>query len=1365
MAAIQAQARRLWLPAVLLCVGLITTVAAAADRPLRVCLPPAPHTQELKKLTAAERLQMCVSLFFRDRLAALPNVEVMNEEWAGAVLFFGGPATRGTAAVSSLAEFRTSAPVDVVLLYAEKEAPFGCTILSDKGTDVVPPPARRETTAWLRAVADRLGPALGLDARATTALGDCGTASPAMVEACLLSQRIATPWVINSGEQQLVCLRPFIQEVGKQPMLAGAVLRAGTVLSTDTRKPENVLTGVETLRLAVVAALGTPEEDEALAFMRQTVHGRDTLEKELAGLVKALAADATEGLMDGDAGGRADEPKLAGAGGLARDLGAIRCLAAMKSAALKNLLPRLVAHEEAAVRAAAGYALGALDTAPVDLAEKLTADPDPVVAATGQYALWRRGKASPAAAEAARRLVNTAPVSPPALEFLAGVGTGADEPALRRLLKGTMAERRLAVTGLARLAKLTVDDFRACLQSADDALLALGLKAMDAKTAAACRDALAALANQPHGSAAESARRALRPLRPADDLKAQLAFDLEVEHLYLRLRTIERLAHMKEGWSLALLEEATKNTDPQVRAATLLALNSTWPDAATKALPRLLRDPTIWVRVHACSLAAAAKAPALKEAVTAALAAETDSTCRIHLETALGKPPPKPVNGFAADQTRFGLCGYSTLAATSPFGWYYNLTVEVNEVGRQAHDSGKTFIGRANTVCGNPVQAIFHPLWRDRWWTNLRQELKDLQWLDGIVLGEESMYARPWQLWDTGWRCFCVEAGIDAEKIAGDRAKLNAAETRAYLDWEEERAVDGFNRMYDFIKLDQGAPRPGFLVGTYMPDQNGPNIAEHRWKFDVGGAYWYQCDNRIRYNMVRHQRTVWPQRPVMYLVSGNAGLPVLADVNYKLKVPDSLVLNRAANAYTDSVCVWAAGGEPGYFIAYLFMAKDVKPGPMASGKWVWIEDLAPKSPILDDAVAYVWNGVDTQYRNDAELQKVKAADGAPEEVAKQAATKDDGLEEPDLANDEFSKRAAADRERFRLGFYFEQKALYDIARAFTGMPKPQQDYAALMVGDRTALPQFTALDGYDTIELLNQLPLCSLAKYRLIGIDLPPSAPVRDATIVAVRTWLKEQPGLLYVRGFLSTDNANEASTAADHDGRLQEDWPWEADIAFAKDHYTLQGGTAKALAGDAATCTQALWRRDGFKGAVLFDCGKTAPAEFQARLNGIHKEHGAGLAADGVPGMIRASCGKLAACASNGHAADETKLAGVDLFTGEPDPVVAKTRCAAVTAGSFRSTYAAADNGVTVLGDAPVKEVKAIPGGLEVTCAGLIRASAVQGEVTVKPEPPRIEGKPEAIMKWVLFGTENGIARWPTGAGQAVFVRCPGTVTITAAP
>jgi HEAT repeat protein len=1361
--------------AALLALGIAVAAASAGEQPVRVCLPSAPYNKDgPSRMTPAERTQGCIALHFRERLSRLPNVEVMSDEWANAVLFFGGQDMRGHSAEPTFADFRAGAPVDVVVLCREQDGKLLCSVLSERGSEAVPGPATTDSVAWLQAVAAKLGPALGLDAKASGALVDFGSAPAAMVEACLLSQRIVGAWVTNSGDAQLGCLRPFIQDVGKHPVLASAVLRAGVALSKDSRKPENAARCVEMLRLALVVALGTPIEEEAVAYVRQAAHGRETIEKELAELVVPLATDEADALLeavalleaaDGKGTGEVliekDRPQARGSTGLPKRIGAIRCLAGMQSARLKALLPRLAAHEDPAVRAAAAYALADVDSGANALIGKLAADRNSAVAFAGKFAAWRRGhKSAPVLAEA-RSLFTAGSRTPEIVDVLASLGTEEDEPRLRSLLTGTMEERRKAFEGLARCKRLSGDDFRACLGSVDDTLLAFSLQHMDAKTAAACRDRLVALANQSHGVAAEAARGALRPLRPTDP-QAQAAFDLEVEHLYLRLRAVEHLAQGKEAWASGLLEMATTNADPQVRAQALLALQAKAPDAALKVLPRLLQDPALWVRVHASSLVASLKSPGLEEAVAAALKTERDPTCRTYLEQAQGKAPPKAVNRFDPERTRFGLCGYASQAVQSPLGWYYSLNSEVNEAGRKAHEAGKILIGRANHTAPNPVQVIFHPIWRDLWWTSLRKELKDLEWLDGVVLGEESMYARPWDLWNDGWRCFCVEAGIDAGKVGADRSKLNPAETRAYLDWEQERAIDGFNRMYDFIKLDLGARRPGFQVATFMPDQNGPNIAEHRWKFDVGGAYWYETNNRVRYNMIRRYRTVWPGRPLMWLVSGNAGLPLLAPVNYRLEVPEGLVLNRACNAYADSVCAWAAGAEPGYFVAWLFMGKDIKPGPSATGRWVWLEDIGQDSAALAEGTANVWKGMAEKYRLEAETRKVQGSEKDPEGTKAEARIEDD-LEEKDLANDAFSKRAAAEQERFRLGFFFEQKALYDIARAFTGLLRPQEDFAALLVGGRAALPQFAALSGYDLLELVNQLPHGRLAKYRLIGIEADPEAPLRDETIVAIRTWLKEQPGLLYVHGFLSLDHANKAGTAADHDGRLQEGWPWETAITFEKDHYALKSSSAKVLAGEAASCTRALWRGEGFKGAVLFDCGKTTAEGFQELLRSLHKDSGVGLPAEGVAGMIRANPQPIAACASDYGAQAEVRLGGVDLFTGEPNPVVAKGRSAAVTAENFQGTYAASYNGVTILCDAPIESVKPVDDGLEVRCAGLIRASSARGEVRVQPDLPRKEGNPQEILKWILFGKDKGVARLPAGAGTAAFIRGQGVIVIAA--
>ena len=53
-----------------------------------------------------------------------------------------------------------------------------------------------------------------------------------------------------------------------------------------------------------------------------------------------------------------------------------------------------------------------------------------------------------------------------------------------------------------------------------------------------------------------------------------------------------------------------------------------------------------------------------------------------------------------------------------------------------------------------------------------------LPWLDGVVLGEESMYFKPFSEWADGWRLFCREAGIDPARVAGIQENLSEREKR-----------------------------------------------------------------------------------------------------------------------------------------------------------------------------------------------------------------------------------------------------------------------------------------------------------------------------------------------------------------------------------------------------------------------------------------------------------------------------------------------------------------------------------------------------------------------------------------------------------
>jgi hypothetical protein len=99
---LQRRGPRTW-AAVLLALGIAAVAASAGERQVRVCLPSAPYSKDgLSRIAPAERTQGCISLHFRGRLSRLPNVEVMSEEWANAVLFFGGQDMRGQAAEPTL---------------------------------------------------------------------------------------------------------------------------------------------------------------------------------------------------------------------------------------------------------------------------------------------------------------------------------------------------------------------------------------------------------------------------------------------------------------------------------------------------------------------------------------------------------------------------------------------------------------------------------------------------------------------------------------------------------------------------------------------------------------------------------------------------------------------------------------------------------------------------------------------------------------------------------------------------------------------------------------------------------------------------------------------------------------------------------------------------------------------------------------------------------------------------------------------------------------------------------------------------------------------------------------------------------------
>ncbi len=1356
---------------------------------LRILVPPAPpSTIEAKKFTDYQRLSRCASLYLYERFAEIPEVEVVSEGWAASLLFEVQGGKRRSDPKRLLADLRSYLPLEAVISYAEDNGRFVFRFNGLNGLRTKSFPLKNTNSAKIIYVLGQfVAKELKLNDRAKKVLSDKRVPDKA-VEACYLSRRLSTVWVYNSGEHRLELLRPFINDLIKYPYLAGMVMAAGKQMSIDRRKLKSAGRLLMMLKLAVPATLGTRYESETYDFLRVNRHSPQVFEKVILDMVRSLSRDEVENLADEDdediddefGGMEADAEEnpivalMTGRKTSAQLAGAVRCLGILKSKPALAFMPRFAGNEEPLVRRAAAFALRHYPApAATKLLQRLAADKDLETALLAAYGLWKRKQPRKNLLALARKAFHKASVQQEAVEALADQGSKKDIPLLKKAVAvGAPQTRCLALRGILRLKALDLKSVAAWLNSSDEAVVATVAKNLPNTIDDRIRQRLITLANDPHIPVGESARDGLVKLRPPGE-KERLRFDLATEHFYVRLKIVHRLAGAKEPWELVMLAEACNNPDPHIRAAAFDCLVQRDRDRATAKLSQMIGDPYVWVRVHAAAVARQLVDKSHAKMLEKAMAAETDPVVRLYLQDAIvkatgialpGKKLP-PVHRFDVKKTTYGLCGYADKAAESPIGYYYCLDIKMDDAGKAAHKAGKILICRSNTTAHNPVQVIFHPVWKDLWWLNMKQEFAAaLNWVDGVVLGEESMYARPWQLWRDGWRLFCLDAGIAPDRVGGDRGKLSEYEKRAYLHWEEERAVDGFNRMYDFIKLYFGKLRPGFQVGTYMPDQNGPSVADRRWKFDVGGAYWYGANNRTRYNMIRRFKTLWPDRPVMWLVTGRVGIPFTGNdllLKYNTKFSEHPVQGRTSKAYADSVAAWLAGADPGFFTAWLCAVKNMKGGPLASGSWLWVESVYDGSKSLDEAMKTMFKGVEEMYRFELKHGKeAKLDDGGLAEDDDD----DDELEldEPDPEKDPARIRTKREMQRVRRGLFLEQKHLYDIARVFAGLPHLKHDHKILFVcARRGGIPQFDFASDYDVLFRINQLAAQDLDGYRFVGLAGQDKALLHDATIETVSRWLREKPGLLYIRGWAPTDNSMEASTPDDLDGKLTKDWPWEKEIRFDGRRYRASGRSAKTIREGLV-----FWKKTGFKGGVLFDNATKNAADLRQVINKLAAEHGIGLKSSGPVGMQIGAKGGIRGVASTYGALDTHTLEGLESLTGEADPRVSKGRSAAIVAKNYAGPYVASFNGISILCDRKIKSVNAVPGGLRISCAGLIRVASFTGTLSVEPESgrklPKVAKK--ELLAWLLESDNPGVAAYEVGKSgkqKVYFIRSRGPVVL----
>jgi HEAT repeat protein len=1351
--------------------------AHAAD-PVRVMVKPPRGGVKHQDLREREVcVSQCLSLYLYDWLAAAPEARLADETQAQAVLgSLLSPAwvrkPEGLqAAVNGMV------PVDGVIAWEWKPGVLTLQVHRSGGVTetAIPWAGVSATPKALKAVTDSLAAGLGIDP-ASSPLARGLPAEPALVEAYYLTQRMRAEWVDNSGVMQLEVLQPYLKRLPKDIWTAAAIVRSGTALSTDRRGVPNPAGSIMMVQQALPCILGTPFEPLALEFCRQNRHKPETIETDLVGMIAKSGRDDVDAALDIGAKPEAALPAdavmetLGGARTAAQQAGAIRCLGVMQSKAALPLLADIAKSKEPLLREAAASALGCYP-APQgdDTLSRLRGDADPRTAFMAAWSLRRHGQAPVDLADRARAGLKAAPGSIEALAALAETGTVADVPMLAATLEAADSRaREQAARGLLRLGAMSVEQRDRALADVDSRVTRAAVTALVDAQVPGVKARLVALANHPDNGLAESARQRLAGVMLADPF-ARRQFELAVGHPYVRRSEIDEAVQSGTPDDLTLLAGATTNAEPHTRAYALWRLAEKDPARAVAPAIRLLADPHRWVRLHAAAVAARTARPEDAAALKQARGEESDEATRLYLDDALARAEGKPaaaarpaVNRVRNDVAQVFLCGHGNDCTNSPIQGYYDLAYNPDGPARQAHAAGKVFLARANKTAKNPAQVFLNTGWRDGFWLGLDEDFGDLAALDGIVLGEESMYFRPWNEWDNGWGLFCREAGIDPLRVAGDREKLTETEKQAFLNWEQKVAVEGFNAMAGWIKLKYGKLKPGFQVVTFMPDQNGPCAYDRDWKFDVGAGYYYDTNNRHRYTQIRRFKTLWPDRPVIWLCDGNPTSGADAPLNYKYKPLASPLVNPHAPPFADALCAWMAGAQPGYFYSKLAIHKDMKPGPSAAGTWVTLEEMSATGSVLKQALDTMFRGVDEVYRTASEMKQAHAdqANRGLEVGAKE-------VEIPDLTDskpgqDSFSLRMKTERDAMRLGILLEKEIVWACSRLLSDLPRLSPTNDILLVGDIRAQAGALRLPtSYDFLDGVNKVVGADLARYRLIAVANEDRSRLRDKAIASMTAWLRDVPGLLVVRGWLPTENAAEAATAADLDGKLEMDWPWETDVAVTGNEYRVTGPGAIEIG-----TRLVYWQGAGFKGGVLFDQSDLAPEALRERINKLVSEKKVGVPLAGPIGMETAAwpAGAAAVSCKKGPVG-EYKLSGLDRLSGLLDPVLGAQRTGALTGEGFTGVYVASWNGVSVLGTRPLRSVKAVDGGLELECDGVVQAVSAKGDVAVRCEgapPPAIEDK--VVLAWLLESTAPGQARVEREdkAAFVTFVRSSGRMSVT---
>ncbi len=1188
----------------------------------------------------------------------------------------------------------------------------------------------------------------------------------------------------NTGEGKWNrALGVFSEQKGVGPM-ASRICDAGHDTLWDTRLCSK-LSKVKAGKMAALAFVNSLDSGEDDIIRKMAVHYPQLVEKDTLALAGRICTDAEERLLDDvlntdmqdDMGEQFDDMEMSKGvhGGIKADDS--KCRRALVACGWMNIPSAWKMLEDGArskevltrIAAAEGMA-SATNAGTFATLVKLAGDKDPALAATASLSIILRGGKPPATAAAkARKVVDNRLYTRAALETLVAVGGKEDLEVFKKYrLDADTLVRSAAVAGIVTYEKDT-GLMNAILDDPDAEITARVLKlagkdGIDEKSVLYKR--FITFANDPSSVVSDAARAALELKRPAggDEL---VEYELALEHPLVRRRILAAAAKKGDAKSKALLEAATANDNPQTRAYAIDLLGRLDPELAYKYVIKAAGDTHGWVRFYAAVRLAETAKSADAAKIREMLAKEKMRGTKLYLEDALAKaegrpkpPPQKSVNtAFPKDgRALMWLCGTGEAdAADGPYEAYYTCAKpQWSEDIQRAHDKGRVYFPRPTPI-GDPSFILTDEASADTFWTKLLEQMPDnvTDVTDGVVYGEESMGISTGQnAFDKAWRLFCREAGLDAKRVDGKLSNLTLPEKSAWAKWIRKIGVEGFNILYDFTKDYFGKIHPGFSVCTWIPSES--NIDDPEMKFDFLGSYIYDGDFRQMYAKIRSLKTIWPDRPLIWLSYGNVNLGLGGSVHakpitWKVDWPTKPVRYRFDHPYADNFAAWFAGADPGYFVSYATNQED----DYGSCSWVPFPPLHVYAhPGVEKSIDYAYHDTYNKISDMIKDSKKKDADVSMTEDA-ESDLAELSLEEKGGSDDPVVKKQKELMERMRRGFVFCARAMRDAAMTQRSLPRrfPKRQASALVNGASSyspaalLLPEFDVYINYDT-----PVEIGALKDYRMLvcGAKARMSEDTRKAWIAHIR----ETPCVIVFNGAYPATKGGAKSSIGDIKDDLDTPWPWENDVRFvpenkrknALSHYDVKAGApVEIIEKNKSGATRLVWRCRDVKGIVIFDLLTGAPAS--GAIRDIVAKHFADNSVDfkfaSKPGLFETETStglKITAQCSWGGITAETIAEGCDLLTGQWNPKVTARLPVAATSDDYVSPYVVIHGGVSVLAeDMPLKLLEKLPDGVKVEVDGLVRVT------TRSRKPAKISGAPLREVKdgveFFVKGKTGGIA------------------------